>query len=57
MIIDFLDKHRERRVAEICERINIEFDGDEQNPAWERALKAYAEEIYAERMARKGDAK
>jgi hypothetical protein len=53
MIIDFREKHKEKRVAEICERINMEFDEDGDNPTWERALRSYAEEIYAERMARR----
>lgn len=53
MIIDFQAVHKERRIAEICERINLEFDGDGESPAWDRALRDYAEEIYTERMARR----
>ena len=55
MIIDFLKKHKERRIDEICERINLDWDGEQNNPAWDRAVKSYAESIYKDRMERRRD--
>lgn len=55
MIIDFLKKHREKRVAEMAERINTSWEGDPESPSWNRAVKKYAEEVYEDHMKRRGD--
>lgn len=55
MIIDFLKKHRERRVSEIAKRINTDWDGEPSNPSWDRAVKKYAEEVYEDHMKRRGE--
>lgn len=51
-VLDFLEKHKEREVSAICERINYDF-GWEESPAWKKAVERYAEEIYRDRMSRR----
>jgi hypothetical protein len=50
-VINFLDRHKEKAISEICDRLNIEWEEyGESSPAWDRAVRKYAEWIYRDRM-------
>lgn len=51
-VYSFAERHREFEVAKISGRISSGWDEVEgSNPAWDRAVKDYAADIYEQRMA------
>ncbi len=52
-VYDFAAHHREKSVADISARINLDWDAaaDPESAAWDGAVRQYAGEIYETRMA------